>query len=141
MKNLVFRLSFTIFKIALAILPLLIWWWFFEYQQVRWLSKLTALIFQLTIILLLEVTRRTDDKSTPFYKMIGRFSTLRDRLVSLIAFVLFLLLLYMPLFLNFTWQMGLITAGFAMLINYFVRFIFGTQELRESLKPNWPEIW
>jgi hypothetical protein len=141
MKKLVSRLSFTFLKIALAVLPLLIWFWYFEYQQMRWLSKLFGLIFPLTLFLLDMATRHPGDKSSQFYSVIGRFSTLRDRIVSLIAFILFLLLLSVPLFVSLSWQMSLAIMGFAFLIFYLIRFVFGTQELRESIKPRMPEIW
>ena len=141
MKNLAPRLLFNIFKIILAVLPLAIWIWYFEFEHISWLSKLTSFIFLLTIVLLLEATRHPGDNSTPFYRMIGRLPTLRDRLVSLIALVVFFVLLCLPLLLTFTWQINWVMVGFAAASYYVISIIFGTQELRNSLKPKWPEIW
>jgi len=141
MKSLPIRLLFNTLKVIIAVLPLAIWAWYFEFEHVNWLSKFVSLVFPLTIGLLLEATRQPQDDSTPFYKMIGRFSTLRDRLVSLVALILFLTVLSLPLVLTLTWQINLILIGVAVLVYYVIGLVFGTKELRDSLKPKWPEIW
>jgi hypothetical protein len=125
----------------LAVSPLFIWYWFTEYQYVAWISRLGNLICLLTLYFILEATRQPQDKSTPLHGLIGQFNTRRDRVVALTAFIVPLALVGMTELLDLSSSTKLAMIPIFLLSFYLIRITFGTQELREASKPDWPEIW
>jgi len=86
---------------------------------------------------------------TPLYQLVGRFPTLRDKLVGGFALAAFFVILYFSVRLlmenEFFWLVKLVLAILALLVTwlayYGICYLFGSQELRDGVTPNFVRKW
>lgn len=84
-----------------------------------------------------------ENRQTPLYQLVGRYSHFRDKVVSGIALAAFFTTLYLAVWLlmenAFSWQVKLALAIATVLVSWLVYYglclLLGTRELRENVTP------
>ena len=108
-------------------------------------TGILTLFFLLGFGLIIEALSQPDPSEfqTPFYKLIGRYTNRRDRLVASLSFIVFILVLYLPTFLfsdmEINWVLKLALFVLFALLAFWLYFVvashFGSHELRDNVTP------